>query len=148
MGYLAAKTVPLTALGILLVLALAAGCGTGESDAGSDSGARIDLPSATYSVDVTLSGSDAETCELAFELVSTPVGGTVSEVQNQPCEPGEPNRDSAVVTFTSNSEVCGPSAGSFQYTVSDDLATSAPATVTVDIPCVDADAEGSDGDVN
>ncbi len=92
------------------------------------------------SVVITLTGSDADTCELIFETAD-PVNGTLSEITDNPCVAGSPNTDSATVTFTSEPGVCGPAQGSFTYTTNDGSATSAPATVTVDIPCVDVGTE-------
>lgn len=120
-----------------------AGCGTGSSELNLDTflTATPRGPTAVTSVPVTLTGSDTETCELIF-ATANPVNGTVSEVTDQPCEPGAPNTDSAIVTFTADPGVCGPAEGSFTYTTNDGLATSAPATVTVDIPCIAIGVEG------
>jgi hypothetical protein len=127
----------------IVATAVMAGCGTSSN--GSDLDAAVATvtpsgPSASASVAVTLTGSDTETCELIFETAD-PVNGTVSEITDEPCEPGSPNRDSATVTFTSEPGVCGPAQGSFTYTTNDGSATSAPATVTVDIPCIEVGAE-------
>ena len=91
-------------------------------------------------MNVTLSGSDTETCELIFAIGAVN-NGTVGAITDEPCAPGTPNRDSALVTFTSEPGVCGPGQGSFTYTTNDGSATSAPATVTVDIPCIGIDVE-------
>ena len=130
--------------GVVLAAVVAVGCGTDSSELNLedlDATAAPSGPTAAASVDVTLTGSDTETCELIFETANA-VNGTISEVTDEPCEPGSPNRDSATVTFTSDPDVCGPGEGSFVYTTNDGAATSAPATVTVDIPCIAIDVEG------
>jgi hypothetical protein len=126
------------AIAVVAALALAAGCAGGSSDSDLEdlvATATPRGPFAAASVEVTLTGSDTETCDLIF-ATADPVNGTVSEVTNEPCVPGSPNRDSATVTFTANPDVCGPGEGSFTYTTNDGSATSPPATVTVDIPCI------------
>ena len=123
------------AVSIAAVSAIA-GCGTSSGDPPSDSAIATPRgPSASASVGVTLTGSDVETCELTF-AAANPVNGTVSEVTDKPCTPGSPNTDSATVTFTGDPGACGSGQGSFTYTTNDGRATSAPATVTVDIPCI------------
>jgi len=121
----------------VLVAAVIAGCGTGSSESNLDTflTPTPSGPTATASVDVTLTGSDTETCELIFEIAN-PGNGTQSEITDQPCVPGTPNTDSAIVTYTGNPDVCGPGEGTFTYTTNDGLATSPPATVTIDIPCL------------
>ena len=125
--------------GVVLTVVAITGCSTGTSDSDSDAASATSMPggeSPTAGVVVTLSGSDTETCELIF-AVSDAVNGALGEITNEPCAPGTPNRDSATLTFTSQPGVCGPGQGSFTFTTSDGSATSAPARVTVDIPCVE-----------
>lgn len=126
-----------------IAVAFIAGCGTGSSELNLDSflTPTPSGPTAAASIEVTLTGSDTETCDLIF-ATADPVNGTVSEVTDQPCVPGSPNTDSATVTFTAEPGVCGPGQGSFTYTTNDGLATSPPATVTVDIPCIAIGVEG------
>jgi len=129
--------------GASVVAAAMVGCSSSSStanDSRSDVAPTITAKpqSAATSVDVTLTGSDTETCDLIFETAN-PVNGTLSEITDKPCEPGTPNTDSATVTFTAEPGVCGPGKGSFTYTTNDGSATSAPATVTVDIPCIEVD---------
>ncbi len=133
---------PCVAGAVLAAVALA-GCGTSSTDSESETAATTTPrgPTAAASVPVTLTGSDTETCDLIFEIASEPANGTVSEVTDKPCVPGSPNTDSAVVTFTADPGVCGPGQGSFAYTTNDGSATSAPATVTVDIPCIEIGVE-------
>ena len=134
------------ALGCVTVAAVAAVALAACDSNGSDSTLDFltpepNLPTVAFTTDVTLTGSDTETCELIFEIASEPANGTVSEVTDKPCVPGSPNTDSAVVTFTADPGVCGPGQGSFTYTTNDGSATSAPATVTVDIPCIEIGVE-------
>lgn len=124
----------------IIVVAVIAGCGTGSSELNLDTflTATPRGPSAAASIQVTLTGSDTETCDLTFATANA-VNGTISEVTDQSCMPGSPNTDSATVTFTAEPGVCGPGEGSFTYTTNDGLATSPPAKVTVDIPCIAID---------
>jgi hypothetical protein len=128
---------------VVTVVAVAlAACNSTSSDSTLDIlTPEPNLPTVAFTTDVTLTGSDTETCELIFEIASEPANGTVSEVTDKPCVPGSPNTDSAVVTFTADPGVCGPGQGSFTYTTNDGSATSAPATVTVDIPCIEIGVE-------
>ena len=82
-------------------------------------------------VTVTLSGSDVETCDLAFTIVTTPLHGAVDPPTDQACAPGGPNFDSATILYTPASGYTGPD--SFTYRVSDGTDQSAPATVTVSV---------------
>jgi hypothetical protein len=130
--------------GIIAAVAAAAiaGCGTSSSELNLDTflTATPSNPTAAASIDVTLTGSDTETCELIF-ATGTANNGTVGDITDEPCVPGSPNTDSATVTFTSDPGVCGPAQGTFTYTTNDGSATSTPATVTVDIPCIEVGAE-------
>ena len=121
----------------VLAAAVAAGCGISSSELNLDTFLTPTPrgPTVTASIDVTLTGSDTETCELVFEIAD-PGNGTLSEISDQPCVPGNPNTDSALVTYTSDPDACGPGQGTFTYTTNDGMATSQPATVTVDIPCL------------
>lgn len=49
---------------------------------------------------VTLTGSDPETCELTFSILEGPTNGELSGVTDADCAEGDPNTDSAVVTYT------------------------------------------------
>jgi subtilisin len=82
-------------------------------------------------VQITLTGTDADDCELTFAVVSGPSSGSLGTLADEPCSAGSPNADSATVTYT-------PAAGyhgtdSFAFTVSDGTNTSAPATVEVTV---------------
>ena len=140
-NHLSPMTFGSISIALLAAVALAA-CDSNGSDSTLDFlTPEPNLPTVAFTTDVTLTGSDTETCELIFATAG-PVNGTVSEVTDQPCVPGSPNTDSATVTFTAEPGVCGPGEGSFTYTTNDGLATSAPATVTVDIPCIAIGVEG------
>jgi len=86
-------------------------------------------------VSITLTGSDEETCELTFATAGA-TNGTLGAIANNDCAPNSLNTDSATVTFTPDQDVCDPENGSFTYTVNDGLATSAAATVDIEITCV------------
>jgi hypothetical protein len=129
----------------ILAAAISAGCGSNFDGSGLEATVAPATPtpkppSASASVDVSLTGSDTETCELVF-ATGTITNGSVGEITDEPCVPGTPNRDSATVTFTAVPGVCGPGEGSFTYTTNDGSATSTPATVIVDIPCIAIEAE-------
>lgn len=143
--YPVTERLSMTAFGLIAVavvaIAIMAGCGSDDSDSASE-GLAPELPTVSFTTDVTLTGSDTETCDLTFAIADEPANGTLSEISDQPCLPGSPNTDSAVVTFTADPDVCGPAKGAFTYTVDDGAAISDPATVTVDIPCLEIGAEG------
>ncbi len=138
------------AFGLIAVAAVAAvaaavmaGCVTSTNDSDLDSLTSVATPEgpvAVASIPVTLTGSDTETCELTFAM-GPANNGSVGPITDQPCEPGSPNTDSATVNFTADPSVCGPGQGSFTYTTNDGSATSPPATVTVDIPCIEIGEE-------
>ena len=129
--------------GVILAGAAAVACSGSSSSSSPSTEAATStprLPSASASVSVTLTGSDTETCDLTFETGEV-TNGSVGPVTDKPCVPGTPNTDSASVTFTADPGVCGPGKGSFTYTTNDGQATSAPATVTVDVPCIAVNQE-------
>ncbi len=51
---------------------------------------------------ITLSGSDIESCDLTFSILSGPSDGSLGTITDNPCTPGSPNTDSATVTYTPN----------------------------------------------
>jgi len=82
---------------------------------------------------VTLSGFDAEQCELQFVVVGGPAKGTLGAITNNGCTSGTPNTDTAVLTFTPGANLNG--SDSFTYRVSDGSLTS-EATVSITINAV------------
>ena len=80
---------------------------------------------------ITLSGTDPETCQLTFAIVTGPTNGTLGATTNGACTPGSPNSDAASVTYTPTAGYTG--SDSFTYTVNDGTATSAPATVSLTV---------------
>lgn len=82
-------------------------------------------------VGVGLSGSDVETCELTFSIVSGPSNGNLGAINNNACLPGVPNNDSASVTYTPNGTFTG--GDSFTYKVNDGTDDSPEVTVNVQV---------------
>jgi Bacterial Ig domain len=80
---------------------------------------------------VNLSGSDPETCQLTFAIVTGPTHGSLASITNNACVAGSPNTDSATVTYTPTAGYSG--ADSFTYTVNDGTATSTPATASLTV---------------
>jgi trimeric autotransporter adhesin len=85
-------------------------------------------------VSVPLSGSDAETCQLTFSIVTGPSHGSLGSIGNTACSAGNPNTDSAPVTYTPTTGFSGPD--SFTYKVNDGTtdSTAKTATLTVNAP--------------
>ncbi len=84
-------------------------------------------------VDITLSGTDRDDCELDF-IVSNPASGTLGFFTGQVCTLSDPNTDTAQVTYTPVADFNGTD--SFTYTVSAGGDTSDPATVTITVGTV------------
>ncbi|MGH2726828.1 MAG: Ig-like domain-containing protein, partial [Actinomycetota bacterium] len=78
---------------------------------------------------VGLSGTDAETCELTFAIVSGPSSGALSGITGAPCVAGVPNTDSASVTYTPQPGFTG--SDSFTYSVTDGGGASATGVATL-----------------
>ena len=101
-------------------------------------------------VGITLTGSDAQTCQLTFSIVAGPTNGTLGSISNNACVSGTPNNtDSASVTYTPNANYNG--SDSFTYKVNDGTSDSAAATVTITVNSVnDAPSftKGADQTVN
>ena len=85
-------------------------------------------------VTVTLSGSDAETCELDFAVTQAPQHGTTGAVSNQGCNVGSPNSDTARVTYTPAAGFTGTDSFTYQVTDGSGATATATATVTVTAP--------------
>ena len=83
------------------------------------------------STSILLSGTDAESCELTFSIVSAPTRGTLSPVSNHLCAAGAPNSDSASVIYTPQSNYNG--GDSFTYKVRDTAADSPAVLVSLTI---------------
>jgi Domain of unknown function (DUF1929)/Bacterial Ig domain len=82
-------------------------------------------------VNITLSGTDVDTCELSFTVEAEPTHGTLTAPAAAACTPGSPNRDTATVTYTPASGYTG--SDSFTYWTNDGELDSAPATVTLTV---------------
>ncbi|HEV8699004.1 MAG TPA: tandem-95 repeat protein [Candidatus Limnocylindrales bacterium] len=85
-------------------------------------------------VTITLTGSDWETCELTFAVVSDPTAGTLLNGGEPPCSggaPSGPNTDSVRVIYTPRNDFSG--VDRFTYTVTADRTTSEPALVEVTV---------------
>ena len=79
---------------------------------------------------VTLTATDAETCDLTFSITTPPQHGSLGTITDQACASGSPNSDSALVAYTPASNYSGPD--SFDYQVSDgSLTDTATVTITV-----------------
>jgi hypothetical protein len=86
---------------------------------------------AGVAVPITLHGTDPEICQLTFSIVSPPASGTLGAITNNPCASGNPNLDSASVTYTPNGGFSGTD--SFTYKVNDGTNDSAAATVSITV---------------
>jgi hypothetical protein len=96
-------------------------------------------------VDIILTGSDADECELTFAAANLD-NGTVGSVTDAACVAGSPNTDSATITFTPAQDACDTLTGSFSftYTTNDGTSTSLPAAVDIAVSCVnDAPVAGA-----
>ena len=95
-------------------------------------------------ISVTLAGTDLESCELTFLIEEDPSNGDLTSIFDNICSPGEPNADSASVTYIPNPNFNGTD--SFKYSVidgnGDDIGKF---TVTInvvnDAPIADNDAK-------
>lgn len=83
------------------------------------------------SAPITLSGSDAETCELSFTIVSGPANGTLGAMSDQTCAGSGNYTDAVAVTYTPNANYTGPEEFTFRVTDQDGLSSDAVVDVTV-----------------
>ena len=97
-------------------------------------------------VAITLSGSDIDNCELAFSIVTGPASGALGNITNNTCVSGNPNTDSASITYTPNAGFTG--SDSFTYKVNDGLADSNTATVSITVASPVLLVENFEGDVS
>jgi bacillolysin len=86
---------------------------------------------ANTAVAITLGGSDSETCDLAFTVVTQPTNGTLGAITPATCASGTPNTDSATVTYTPTTGYAG--SDSFTFRVSDGSLDSTAATVSISV---------------
>ena len=117
--------------------------GAGGTDSGSvavtvspvDDPPTADAKTATATsgvpVTITLTGSDPDSCELTFQVMTLPSHGGVGSLTAQACTAGSPNVDRATVVYTPNASYSGPD--SFTYRVADATGASAPVTVSVTV---------------
>ena len=82
-------------------------------------------------VQISLDGTDVDTCELTFAIATGPANGMLSGITNVACASGLPNTDTASVVYTPNTGFSG--SDSFTYTVDDGTTTSSPATVSITV---------------
>ena len=80
-------------------------------------------------VGITLTASDAETCDLAFSIVTGPSNGSLSAITNNACLGAGPYTASASVTYTPTADFIG--SDSFTYKVNDGASDSNTATVSI-----------------
>ena len=82
-------------------------------------------------MDVDLSGSDPEDCELTFSIVDPPANGALGAITDAACTSGSPNTDTATVTYTPDPGFTGDD--TFTYRVNDGTDNSNVATATVTV---------------
>lgn len=98
----------------------------GNSEPNADSkNVEVDINAPTA---IVLSGSDAETCELNFAIVSGPSNGSLGSIVDQGCSG---STDQAEVTYTPDTDFTG--SDQFTYSVTDGDGASAQATVNVNV---------------
>ena len=66
-------------------------------------------------VQISLDGTDVDTCELTFAIGTPPTNGMLSAISNVACASGLPNTDTASVVYTPNA-----GAGTFTLTSTGD----------------------------
>ncbi|MGH2784277.1 MAG: Ig-like domain-containing protein [Actinomycetota bacterium] len=83
------------------------------------------------SVQVTLNGNDADTCDLLFSVAVAPAHGSLGAITPQACTPGSPNTDRALVTYTPAANYSG--SDSFTFVANDGTTGSSPATISITV---------------
>ena len=94
--------------------------------------AASDSTAEDTAVSVTLAGSDVESCELGFSIVSGPANGSLGAIGDEACVAGTPNADTATVTYTPNADFNGADSFVFRVTDGDGAFDEATVSVTVD----------------
>ncbi len=82
-------------------------------------------------VDIVLSGSDLETCELSFSIVTGPAKGSLGPLTDQACSGSGGFSDQAQVTYTPDPNASG--SDQFTYRVTDEGGLTADAVVEITI---------------
>ena len=120
------------------------GDGGGEGENEPEADQQQVKTSINTPLEITLTGSDVETCEFTFTIVEAPANGTLtlSGITNAACTPGDPNTDSATVTYTPDLGFTGED--SFTFEVMDGNGDSDTATVRIDVE-TDSSGSGSSG---
>lgn len=86
-------------------------------------------------VSVPLTATDPDDCDLTFSIVDPPLNGSLSGITDTPCVSGDPNTDSATVTYTPTVDYNG--IDSFTYKANDGTSDSNTATVSITVYAVD-----------
>ncbi|HEX5466005.1 MAG TPA: Ig-like domain-containing protein, partial [Candidatus Limnocylindrales bacterium] len=94
---------------------------------------------------LTLSGHDAESCELTFAIATAPADGSLGSLGGQPCSAGSPNTDAATVLYTPNAGYSGTD--SFTFTVTDGGSLTSPAA-TISLTVTASGGGGGSGTIS
>jgi len=104
---------------------------TVAAPAGPQASAHAVTTVAGSALEISLAGTDADTCELTFAISAAPAHGTLGTLGVVPCTPGSPNTDTARVIYTPTTGYSG--SDSFAYRVFDGSATSPDAAVSITV---------------
>jgi hypothetical protein len=113
------------------LLAVALPLATAGTDSAPQASSSQAATTRNVAVEVTLAGTDLETCDLAFRIVDAPVSGTLGAVTDAACSAAAPNTDTAAVVYTPAAGFVGNDR--FTYVVGDGTTESAPATVSITV---------------
>ena len=129
---------------LLYTGSLSSGGGTPPSNSAPTASNTSVTVQAGSTATITLTGQDAETCDLGFATADPAGGGTVGTLSGASCTSGTPNTDTATAQYTAPDD--GSTADSFTFTVTDGSLTSAPATVSITVtqPSSGTDATAND----